>query len=87
MMKRLLLRVLIALNMLVLQLLTGQADLTISGWSYIRYRQDKRSPVKAIDWIFLKLKGQEDHCRKAFEWEMSEALTFFQEHRKYLKPR
>ncbi|MBS9912688.1 hypothetical protein [Vibrio alginolyticus] len=39
-------RVLLALNMFVLHLLTGQSDLTISGWSYIRVRQGKRSPIK-----------------------------------------
>ncbi|HHF3086094.1 TPA: hypothetical protein ACPJ1F_004437 [Vibrio diabolicus] len=32
-------RVLLALNMFVLQLLTGQADLTISGWIYIRAKK------------------------------------------------
>lgn len=66
----LIMRVLLALNMFVLHLLTGQSDLTISGWSYIRVRQGKRSPIKLIDWLFLKLFKQEDHCRKALEWEL-----------------
>ncbi|MDK9744814.1 hypothetical protein [Vibrio sp. B516a] len=77
-------RVLLALNMFVLHLLTGQSDLTISGWSYISVRQGKRSPIKLIDWIFLKLLKQEDHCRKAFEWELSKARKFYYEHRPYL---
>ena len=34
--KALFMRILLALNMFVLHLLTGQPDLTISGWSYIR---------------------------------------------------
>ena len=66
-MKRLIalfMRILLALNMFVLHLLTGQPDLTISGWSYIRVRQGKRSPIKLIDWLFLKLFKQEAHCRK-----------------------
>lgn len=66
----LIMRVLLALNMFVLHLLTGQSDLTISGWSYIRVRQGKRSPIKLIDWLFLKLFKQKEHCRKAFEWEL-----------------
>ncbi|WP_270944408.1 hypothetical protein [Vibrio parahaemolyticus] len=77
-------RVLLAMNMFALHLLTGQADLTISGWSYIRAQQGKRSPIKFIDWLFLKLNKQEDHCRKAFEWELSEARKFYYEHRPYL---
>ncbi|EPA0528611.1 hypothetical protein ACQZND_000013 [Vibrio alginolyticus] len=54
-------RVLLALNMFVLHLLTGRPDLTISGWSYIRAQQGKRSPIKLIDWLFLKLSKQEDY--------------------------
>ncbi|EJG1632270.1 hypothetical protein BT049_RS03220 [Vibrio parahaemolyticus] len=77
--------VLLALNMFVLHLITDQSDLIISGWSYIRVRQGKRSPIKFIDWLFLKLNKQEDHCRKAFEWELSEARKFYHEHRPYLK--
>ncbi|MFH0239168.1 hypothetical protein [Vibrio alginolyticus] len=50
-----LMRALLALNMFVLHLLTGQYDLTISGWSYIRVRQGKCSPIKLIDGLFLKL--------------------------------
>ncbi|EGQ8125758.1 hypothetical protein I7100_003059 [Vibrio parahaemolyticus] len=77
-------RVLSALNMFVLHLLTGQPDLTIRGWSYIRVRQCKRSPIKLIDGLFLKLFKQEDHCRKAFEWEMELARKFYHHHRPYL---
>ncbi|HHF2940585.1 TPA: hypothetical protein ACPJ0F_004725 [Vibrio diabolicus] len=82
--KLILTRVLLALNMFVLHLLTGQSDLTISGWSYIRVRQGKRSPIKLIDWLFLKLFKQEDHCRKAFEWERSEARKFYYDNRIYV---
>lgn len=82
--KAIVLRVLIALNMFTLHLLTGQADLTISGWSYIRHRQGKWSPIRLVDWLFLKFSGQQDHCRKAFEWEVSEAVRFLGEYRKYL---
>jgi len=77
-------RVLLALNMFVLHLLTGQSDLTISGWSYIRVRQGKRSPIKLIDWLFLKLFKQDDHCRKEFEWKLSEARKFCCHYRPYL---
>ncbi|MCQ9036852.1 hypothetical protein H2C68_07630 [Vibrio alginolyticus] len=77
-------RVLLALNMFVLHLLTGQSDLTISGWSYISVRQGKRSPIKLIDWIFLKLLKQEDHCRKAFEWEVDQVLKFYHSYRHYI---
>ncbi|MDW2149448.1 hypothetical protein R7Q48_22795 [Vibrio sp. 378] len=77
-------RVLLALNMFVLHLLTGQSDLTISGWSYIRVRQGKRSPIKLIDWLFLKLFKQEDHCRKAFEWELSQARKFYLDNHRYI---
>ncbi|ENM8378372.1 hypothetical protein AB8216_000008 [Vibrio alginolyticus] len=45
-------RVLLALNMFVLHLLTGQAVLTISGWSYTRLRQGKRLPQ--IDNVICK---------------------------------
>ncbi|WP_321282983.1 hypothetical protein [uncultured Vibrio sp.] len=78
-------RFLLALNMFVLHLLTGRPDLTISGWSYIRAQQGKRSPIKLIDWLFLKLNKQEDHCRKAFEWELSEARKFYYDHKPYLQ--
>ncbi|EII3280317.1 hypothetical protein LG855_000003 [Vibrio alginolyticus] len=78
-------RVLLALNMFVLHLLTGEADLTISGWSYIRVQQGKRSPIKLIDWLFLKLFKQEDHCRKAFEWEVDQARKFYFEQQPYEK--
>ena len=77
-------RVLLALNMFVLHLLTGQSDLTISGWSYIRVRQGKRSPIKLIDWLFLKLFKQDDHCRKAFEWEVDQARKFYHNYRPYI---
>lgn len=77
-------RFLLALNMFVLHLLTGQPDLTISGWSYIRVRQGKRSPIKLIDWLFLKLFKQEDHCRKAFEWELSQARKFYLDNHRYI---
>lgn len=86
-MKRLIalfMRVLLALNMFVLHLLTGQSDLTISGWSYIRVRQGKRSPIKLIDWLFLNLFKQEDHCRKAFEWELSQARKFYLDNHRYI---
>ncbi|EHD0129427.1 hypothetical protein JZN57_002290 [Vibrio alginolyticus] len=82
--KALFMRVLLALNMFVLHLLTGQPDLTISGWSYIRVRQGKRSPIKLIDWLFLKLFKQEAHCRKVFEWEVAQARKFYYEYRPYL---
>ncbi|ELH9641266.1 hypothetical protein RQY89_004530 [Vibrio alginolyticus] len=82
--KALLMRILLALNMFVLHLLTGQSDLTISGWSYIRVRQGKRSPIKLIDWLFLKLFKQEDHCRKAFEWELSQARKFYLDNHRYI---
>ncbi len=36
--RNLFMRFLLALNMFMLHLLTGQSDLTISGWSYIRVR-------------------------------------------------
>ena len=86
-MKRLIalfMRILLALNMFVLHLLTGQSDLTISGWSYIRVRQGKRSPIKLIDGLFLKLFKQEDHCRKAFEWELSQARKFYLDNHHYI---
>lgn len=82
--KALFMRVLLALNMFVLHLLTGQSDLTISGWSYIRVRQGKRSPIKLIDWLFLKLFKQDDHCRKAFEWELSQARKFYLDNHRYI---
>ncbi|HCH3991716.1 TPA: hypothetical protein NKV63_001677 [Vibrio parahaemolyticus] len=68
----------------VLHLLTGQSDLTISGWSYIRVRQGKRSPIKLIDWLFLKLFKQDDDCRKAFEWEVDQARKFYDNYRPYI---
>ncbi|EJK2113502.1 hypothetical protein NK428_000303 [Vibrio navarrensis] len=77
-------RVMLALNMFALHLLTGQADLTISGWSYIRVRQGKRSPIKLIDWLFLKLFKEENHCRKAFKWEVEHARDFYHHHRPYI---
>lgn len=47
--KALFMRILLALNMFVLHLLTGQSDLTISGWSYIRVRKiASRRPRDAI---------------------------------------
>ncbi|AUL97503.1 hypothetical protein BOO29_11115 [Vibrio navarrensis] len=82
--KAIVLRVLIALNMFTLHLLTGQADLTISGWSYIRHRQGKWSPIRFVDWLFLKFSGQQDHCRKAFEWEIAESRRLIMDYGKYL---
>ncbi|EKA7416367.1 MULTISPECIES: hypothetical protein [Vibrio] len=42
--KALFMRILLALNMFVLHLLTGQSDLSISGWSYIRVRKVSARP-------------------------------------------
>ncbi|CAL9956778.1 hypothetical protein VPH1254_0021 [Vibrio phage 1254] len=78
-------RLLIALNMFILHLLTGQADLTISGWSYIRLREGKWTPIKFIDWLFRTFTGQEDHCRKAFVWEINESHNMVNTYRKYLQ--
>ncbi|ENO1858600.1 hypothetical protein ACA877_003254 [Vibrio alginolyticus] len=37
-----------------------------------------------IDWLFLKLFKQEDHCRKAFEWEVDQARKFYHNYRPYI---
>lgn len=78
-------RLLIAINMFILHLLTGQADLTISGWSYIQLREGKWTPIRFIDWLFLTFNGQEDHCRKAFVWEINESHKMVNAYRKYLR--
>lgn len=52
----------------------GWADETLSAHAW-RKRNDSDWArwCRAIDWIFLKLFGQEDHCRKSFEAELVRA--------------
>lgn len=53
----------------------GNADETVSGRSY-RLRKDPivgkfwGTQQRVIDWIFLKLFGQENHCQKAHYAEL-----------------
>lgn len=78
-------RFLIALDVFVCHILTGQGDLTISGWAYIRQRQGKWTPIKFIDWLFKIIRGQETHCKDAFEWEMQQSREMLTRYERYLK--
>jgi len=72
MIKGFLLRFWLALNQSTLLMVTGQNDLTISGWSYIRkVEQGKPRLAKFVDWLFF---WQEDHCLHALRWEYEQAV-------------
>ncbi len=48
----------------------GSVDEMISARAYRRQHQPKWNWLrKAIDWLFLHARGENDHCRKAFESE------------------
>ena len=70
-MKRYLINVLIALDQLGTALLGSFPDETLSSYAYRLRLQGKRAGFFAdwIDWVFLKLFKQEDHCRKAYDEE------------------
>lgn len=78
-------RFLLALDVFVCHLLTGQGDLTISGWAYIRQRQKKWTPIKFIDWLFLVIRGQKNHCQETFVWEMEQSRKMLQDYSQYLE--
>ena len=78
-------RFLLALDVFICHIMTGQGDLTISGWAYILHRQGKRSPIKFIDWLFKLIRGQQTHCKDAFEWEMQQSREMLDKYEKYLK--
>lgn len=77
-------RFLIALDVFVCHILTGQGDLTISGWAYIRQRQGKWSPIKFIDWLFYLIRKQENHCQETFVWEMRQSQRMLNNYSRYL---
>lgn len=77
-------RFLIALDVFLCHLLTGQSDMTISGYSYILHRQGKWTPIKFIDWLFKVIRGQETHCKDAFLWEMQQSREMLDKYEKYL---
>ncbi len=64
-------RVTLAVNQSVCLIITGQNDLTISCWSYLRHIEHGKS------WWFNFVNGlffwQEDHCLMAFNWELNSA--------------
>lgn len=51
-------------------LLGGHHDMTVSARCYVEYRlrgnQRWRRAHDAIDWLFLRLLGQHDHCKQSF---------------------
>ena len=73
MIKNIPLRFWLALNQSTCLICTGQNDLTISGWSYVRAtRKEDPKPRWAnfVDWLFF---WQEDHCLHALRWEYQQA--------------
>lgn len=77
-------RFLIALDVFLCHLLTGQNDMTISGYSYILHRQGKSTPMKLIDWLFRVIRGQQNHCKETFEWEMQQSREMLSDYGQYL---
>jgi hypothetical protein len=57
----------IGLDQFVGTLFGIDADLTISG--YVGYYMPGSRLERWIDWIFLKLTGETDHCLKNIEWD------------------
>ena len=78
-------RFLLALDVFVCHILTGQGDLTISGWAYIRQQQGKWTPIRFIDWLFKLIRGQQTHCKDAFKWEMQQSREMLDKYEQYLK--
>ncbi len=66
-------RLWLALNQSICLIVTGQNDMTISGWSYIRHRNHNKSGMyRFVNKLFF---WQENHCRDAFLWEWRAART------------
>ncbi len=64
-------RVWLAINQGVCLIVTGQNDMTISGWSYYRhYTRNKSGMYKFVNKLFF---WQSDHCRDALIWEYKKA--------------
>ncbi|EKO3439481.1 hypothetical protein NTE19_003373 [Vibrio fluvialis] len=77
-------RFLLALDVFICHIITGQGDLTISGWAYIRQCQGKWTPIKFIDWLFRLIRGQKTHCKDAFIWEMEQSRKMLNDYSKFL---
>jgi hypothetical protein len=64
-------RVLLAANQAACLILTGQNDLTISAWAYVKkIEDDKHFCNNAINKLFW---WQPNHCKNALIWEIEEA--------------
>ena len=69
-----LLRFWLALNQSTCLMITGQNDLTISGWSYLRFvYEGKPRWNDFVNWLFKTFKNQDDHCLHALRWEYQQA--------------
>ncbi len=64
-------RVWLAINQGVCLIVTGQNDMTISGWSYYRHIEHGKSNMyHFVNYLFF---WQEDHCKSALIWEYRKA--------------
>lgn len=60
----------------------GKADETLSARAY---RENWVTFVKRVDWFFLKVFGQMDHCRMSYESEV-QRKHLPKEYSNYIKP-
>ena len=66
-----LMRPVLAINQGICLMVTGQNDMTISGWSYVRhFTEGKSGMCKFVDWLFF---WEEEHCKNALKWEYKKA--------------
>ncbi|AUR85995.1 hypothetical protein NVP1081O_260 [Vibrio phage 1.081.O._10N.286.52.C2] len=66
-------RILLAINQSACLIFTGRNDMTLSGRSYIKHKeQGKSNWYNFVNFLFF---WQEDHCRDAMIWEYRAART------------
>jgi hypothetical protein len=58
----------VALDQFVAAIFGIDCDLTISGW--LGYYRPESWLRKVIDWVFLKLDGEINHCYRSIEWDI-----------------
>lgn len=63
----------LGLDVVVCSIVHGTRYRTISGWAGQRMETSKRYYyiAKVIDFLFIALGDGKDHCKKAYQWELS----------------
>lgn len=70
-------KIVVSVDQLLNTALGGDEDETFSARCY-RERHTKKygKLMKFIDWVFLKVANEENHCKEAFETELSKSGSY-----------